>query len=186
MEYKELGVLPSAHKLPGALGGPTGRGFSRAELIEKSAGQRRQAPAFQHGKAALAQCHYIKEKSPGELVSPLRPFLAARGYPEKEAPYLAGAIRTLQPRSRTMVEMADAMRFYMVEEVEFDEAAAKKFLTPEMRGAFERLTGELEKLEQFNEASLEEVFKRSRRAQQKLGKIAHHPRALQGDGNPFI
>ncbi|MFZ2448059.1 MAG: glutamate--tRNA ligase [Syntrophobacteraceae bacterium] len=187
MEYKELGFLPEALiNCLVRLGWSHGDDeiFSRAELIEKfSLDSVGKSPSiFNMEKLLWLNAHYIKEKSPLELVSPLKPFLAARGYPEKDDRYLAGAIRTLQPRSRTLVEMADAMRFYMVDEVEFDEAAVKKFLTPEMRGAFERLVGELEMLEQFNEASLEEVFKRvTGELNMKLGKIAQPTRvALTG------
>lgn len=187
MEYKELGFLPEALvNCLVRLGWSHGDDeiFSRAELIEKftleSVGK---SPSiFNMEKLLWLNAHYIKGKRPEELVSSLKPFLAARGYPEKAESYLTGAIRTLQPRSRTMVEMADAMRFYMVEEVEFDEAAVRKFLTPETRGALERLTAELDQLEAFDETNLEAVFKKvTGELNMKLGKIAQPVRvALTG------
>lgn len=187
MEYKELGFLPDALvNYLVRLGWSHGDQeiFSRAELIEKFTLEHvgKSPSIFNMEKLLWLNAHYIKEEQPEELVAPLKPFLAARGYPEKSDHYIAGAIRTLQPRSRTLVEMADAMRFYMVDEVEFDEAAAQKFLTPDMRVAFERLVLELEQMGDFNEASLEAVFKKvTGELNMKLGKIAQPVRvALTG------
>ncbi|MEM5788864.1 MAG: glutamate--tRNA ligase [Syntrophobacteraceae bacterium] len=187
MEYKELGFLPEALiNCLVRLGWSHGDDeiFSRTELIEKfgleSVGK---SPSiFSMEKLLWLNAHYIKEKSPEQIVPLLKPFLAARGYSEKPDLFLTGAIRTLQPRSRTLIEMADSMCFYMVEEVEFDEAAVKKFLTSDMREAFERLAAELEQVETFNEASLEAVFgKITGDLNMKLRKIAQPVRvALTG------
>ena len=133
-------------------------------------------------KLLWLNAHYIKEKPPLDLVPLLLPFLKARNYPDKPAEYVAGAIRTLQPRSRTLVEMADMIRFYMIDEVELDEAAAKKFLTTDIREPLNRLISELEALEDFSEEKLEAVFRKVMESVgMKLGKIAQPVRvALTG------
>jgi len=122
-------------------------------------------------------------KSPEELVALLKPFLAIRNYPEKPDSFIAGAVRTLQARSRTLVEMADAMRFYMVDEIEFDPDAAAKFLTGEIREAFEGLISDLHELDHFDEKTLEPVFRKiAEDSGMKLGKIAQPVRvALTGE-----
>ncbi len=187
IEYKHMGFLPEALlNCLVRLGWSYGDQeiFSRSELIEKFTLENvgKSPSIFTMEKLLWLNAHYIKEKPPEDLVSPLRPFLAQRYYPEKSDAYIAGAIRTLQPRSHTLVEMADAMRFYMVEEIEFDPEAAAKFLSPEIREAFVRLISELSKLELFNEQALDPIF-RSVMGDlgMKLGKIAQPVRvALTG------
>jgi glutamyl-tRNA synthetase len=187
MEYKHMGFLPEALlNCLVRLGWSYGDQeiFSRSELIEKfSLDNVGKSPSiFTMEKLFWLNAHYIKEKAPEELIAPLKHFLEARGYPEKPDAYLAGAIRTLQPRSRTLLEMAEAMRFYMIDEPEYDADAVKKFLKPEMRAPLERVTADLEKLEDYSEASLEDVFRKIiEDLGIKFGKIAQPIRvALTG------
>jgi glutamyl-tRNA synthetase len=187
MEYKELGFLPEALiNCLIRLGWSHGDQeiFSRAELIEKFTLDNvgKSPSVFSMEKLLWLNAHYIKEKPPLDFVPLLVPFLNARNYPEKPPEYLAGAIRTLQSRSRTLVEMADMIRFYMIDEVELDEAAAKKFLTTEIREPLNRLISELEALEDFSEEKLEAVFRKVMESVgMKLGKIAQPVRvALTG------
>lgn len=187
MEYKELGFLPEALlNCLARLGWSHGDQeiFSRSELIEKfnleSVGK--SASVFDMEKLLWLNAHYIKEKAPEEIAFLLPPFLAARGYPEKPAAYVAGAVKTLQPRARTLVEMADAMRFYMIDEVEFEPEAAGKFLAPEAREAFARVISEMEKPGPLTEAEFETALRTiAADLNKKLGKIAQPIRvALTG------
>ncbi|MGA2402730.1 MAG: glutamate--tRNA ligase [Syntrophobacteraceae bacterium] len=187
MEYKNMGFLPDALlNCLVRLGWSYGDQeiFSRSELIEKFTLENvgKSPSIFTMEKLLWLNAHYIKEKRPEELVPVLRPFLALRNYPDKPNGYVAGAVRTLQARSRTLVEMADAVRLYMVNEIEFDPDAAGKFLTSEMREAFARLISELSGLEVFDERSLEPVFRKiAADLGMKLGKIAQPVRvALTG------
>jgi len=187
MEYKDMGFLPEAVlNCLVRLGWSCGDQeiFSRSEMIEKFTLENvgKSASIFTMEKLLWLNAHYIKEKNPAELVAPLRPFLVQRHYPDKPDAYIAGAVRTLQARSHTLVEMADAMRFYMVDEIEFDPDAAGKFLTPEMREVFVRLISELSELEIFDEKSLETVFRKiAQDLAMKLGKAAQPVRvALTG------
>jgi len=187
MEYKDMGFLPEAVlNCLVRLGWSCGDQeiFSRSEMIEKFTLENvgKSASIFTMEKLLWLNAHYIKEKKPEELVAPLRPFLVQRHYPDKPGAYIAGAVRTLQARSHTLVEMADAMRFYMVDEIEFDPDAAGKFLTPEVREVFVRLISELSELEIFDEKSLETVFRKiAQDLAMKLGKAAQPVRvALTG------
>jgi glutamyl-tRNA synthetase len=78
--------------------------------------------------------------------------------------------------------MADAMRFYMADGISYDPAAAKKFLTPEMRGPFELIASEIDGLVAFTEQDLEAVFRKvAEDLGVKLGKVAQPVRvALTG------
>jgi glutamyl-tRNA synthetase len=187
VEYKAMGFLPEALlNCLVRLGWSYGDQeiFSRSELIEKfSIESIGKSPSiFTMEKLFWLNAHYINEKRPEELVGLLRPFLSRQGYPDKPDAYIAGAIRTLQARSRTLVEMAEAMKFYMVDEIEIDPEAAGKFLTPEIGEAFVRLIRELSDLEIFDEKSLEPVFRKIAADMGiKLGKLAQPVRvALTG------
>ncbi len=187
MEYKNMGFLPEALvNCLVRLGWSYGDQeiFSRPELIGKFTLENvgKSASIFTMEKLLWLNAHYIRGKRPEELVALLRPFLALRNYPDKPDGYIAGAVRTLQARSRTLVEMADAMRFYMVDEIEFDPDAAGKFLSVEMREAFVRLISELNELDVFDEKRLEPVFRKiAEDLGMKLGKIAQPVRvALTG------
>ena len=187
MEYMEMGFLPEALlNCLVRLGWSCGDQeiFSRSEMIEKFTLENvgKSPSIFTMEKLLWLNAHYIKEKSPEELVAPLRPLLVQRHYPDKPDAYIAGAVRTLQARSRTLVEMADAMRFYMVDEIEFDPDAAGKFLTPEVREVFVRLISELSQLEMFDEKGLETLFRKiAQDLAMKLGKAAQPVRvALTG------
>ena len=187
MEYKEMGFLPEALvNYLVRLGWSSGDQeiFSRKELIEKFSLENvgKSPGVFDADKLLWLNAHYIKESSPERLVPLLRPFLDQRGYAQKPDEFLAKAIRTLQPRAHTLVEMADSMKFFMAEGIDYDPAAAAKFLTHEMRDPFERLTSELSKLESFSEQDLDTVFRKvADELAMKLGKIAQPVRvALTG------
>jgi glutamyl-tRNA synthetase len=187
MAYQEMGYLPEALiNYLVRLGWSHGDQeiFSREELIQTFSLENvgKSPSVFDPDKFLWLNAHYLRARSSASLVPLLSPFLRAREYPEKPADYLAKAVHTLQPRSHSLVEMADAIRFYLVHDVAYDPAAAKKFLTPNMIEPFNRLISSLEGLEVFDEANLERIFQEIASAMEvKLGKIAQPARvALTG------
>jgi glutamyl-tRNA synthetase len=187
MAYKEMGYLPeSLINYLVRLGWSHGDEeiFSIDDLTKKfSLENVGKAPSvFNPEKLLWLNAHYIKEKDPYVLADLLVPFLQARGFPNKSREYTGRAVRTLQPRSHTLVEMADAMKFYMVDDVDYEPSAAKKFLTPAMRELFTRVIQALMALDAFDEHSLESVFLTiTADLNVKLGKVAQPVRvALTG------
>ncbi|MGV8073410.1 MAG: glutamate--tRNA ligase [Syntrophobacteraceae bacterium] len=187
MVYKELGYLPEALvNYLVRLGWSHGDEeiFSRKDLIEKFSLENvgKSPCVFDPEKLLWLNAHYIKARSAESLVPLLKPFLNSRGYPEKPDEFVAKAIHTLQARARTLVDMADAMKFYMIDDVEYDPAAAKKFLTPAMREPFEKLIAAFNPLEPFDEKNLEKAFQHILdELGMKFGKVAQPVRvALTG------
>ncbi|SMC19602.1 glutamyl-tRNA synthetase [Desulfacinum hydrothermale DSM 13146] len=187
MAYKDQGYLPEALvNYLARLGWSYGDQeiFSRQELIEKFDLDRVGASAgvFDQEKLLWLNAHYIKEKPAGEIAGLLKPFLAQRNYPEHDDAYLERAVTTLQPRCRTLQEMADAIAFYLVEEVDYDPKAATKFLKPELAAPLRSLIETLRGMEPFQEEELEKAFRRmAEEMGVKLGKIAQPVRvALTG------
>jgi len=164
--YREMGFLPEAlFNYLVRLGWSYGDQeiFTKDELIEKFSLENvgSSASIFDMEKLRWLNGHYIRKKSPEELVEPLLPFLKAKGYPEKPRDYLGRAIQTLQPRCATLAEMADAMDFYMLDEVAYDPKAAENFLTSETSVFLEEIIGAISKNEgRFEEKALEELFRR--------------------------
>jgi glutamyl-tRNA synthetase len=187
MVYKDMGYLPEALvNYLVRLGWSHGDQeiFSREELIQQFSLENvgKSPSVFDQEKFLWLNAHYLRARSPESLVPLLEPFLRARRHPWKSADYLAKAIRTLQPRTHNLVEMADAMHFYMVPEIVCDPAAAAKFLTPNMAKPFKKLIASLESVDAFDEAKLESAFQGVvADTGLKLGKIAQPVRvALTG------
>lgn len=188
MAYKEMGYLPEALvNYLVRLGWSHGDQeiFNPDELIRHFSMENvgKSPGVFNPEKLLWLNAHYLKERDPKELVPLLQPFLADSNYPQKSEDFLVKAVHTLQPRAHTLKEMAEGIRFYLVDAPNYDPAAAKKFLTPAMREPFLRLMSVLEGLEDFSTENLERAFQQVvvEELGLKLGKIAQPVRvALTG------
>jgi glutamyl-tRNA synthetase len=185
--YRDMGFLPEALvNYLVRLGWSHGdqEFFSRDELIRvfdlKNIG--RSAGIFDPDKLLALNAEHIKAASPANLVSPLRPFLADCSIEIKDDDYLHSVIETLAPRSKTLKEMAQAALFFYLEEVSFEENAARKFLKPAALAPLALLTEKLKALTTYTQENLEDVFKDvMEETGLKLGKIAQPVRvALTG------
>ncbi len=158
--------------------------FTRDELIRvfdlKNIG--RSAGIFDPEKLLALNAEHIKATSPVNLVVPLTPFLKEYDVEIKEDDYTHKVIETLVPRSKTLKEMAQASLFFYLEDIPFEEKAARKFLKPDALAPLKLLTEKLGALASYTHESLEDVFKNVMdQTGLKLGKIAQPVRvALTG------
>ncbi|MDD9300858.1 MAG: glutamate--tRNA ligase [Desulfobacter sp.] len=164
-EYKKMGFLPDAViNYLVRLGWSHGdqEFFERDDLIEKFDLKHlgRSASMFDTDKLISLNAKHIQKKSPAELAEPLLPFLAELGVKAENNDFTCAVIETLQPRSKTLVEMAQAALFYYMDDVEFEQKAAKKFLKPETASLLTQCADALEGLETFAQKDQEEVFKK--------------------------
>ena len=177
MAYREMGFLPEAMvNYLVRLGWSHGDQeiFGREELIEKfsleSVG--RAAGVFNPDKLLWLNAHYIKTGDPERLGGLLAEQLAGKGIETAGGPPLAAVVKTLQERSRTLVEMADGAAFYYRSEVEFDAEAVAKFLTADKATVFDALLAELAAVAGWDHAGIEGAFGRVMEATGlKLGKF---------------
>lgn len=109
---------------------------------------------FDINKLLHLNAHYIKEAEADRIAGLLIPFLKARGIDAAPSPWLVRAVKTLQERSRTLAEMADAAEYYFREK-EADPKAAAKFLTPEIAPVLEETAKALSALPEFSPAAME-------------------------------
>ncbi len=185
--YRDMGYLPDAVinylvRLGWSYGDQ--EFFTRSELIEKFNLENigKSAGVFDPDKLLALNADHIKAAAPQDIALRLIPFLRNIGIKAAADDYLKAIIPTLQTRSKTLVEMAAAARFYYLEAVEYEEKAAKKNLKTNILGPLEQLIENLDQLSAFDEKSLEGAFLAvMESAGIKLGKIAQPVRvALTG------
>jgi len=164
MEYEGEGFLPEA-VLNGLVRLGWAHGdqeiFSREELVKLFSTDNlgSSAAVFDKAKLLWLNAHYIKESPVSRLAVLLNGFLETRGYPTQDLEYLAGVVPLLQPRAQTLVEMADKAECFVVadEALEFDQAAVKKFFTPEVIEHLTKVRDLLAGLDTFDQPSMEAV-----------------------------
>jgi glutamyl-tRNA synthetase len=159
--------------------------FSRAELIEKFALENvgKSAGIFNPEKLLWLNAHYLKTRPLSQLADDVVPFIEAKGYPlPPDKKWRERMVATLQERAKTLVELVELAYFYLSDDIKYDEKAANKFLTPEIRGPLSELIEKLDTLKDFDEKSIEAAFTEVlSRHNLQLGKLAQPVRvALTG------
>lgn len=165
MAYKEMGHLPEALVNYLARLGWSYRDeeiFSLKDLLQKFSLDNLGASAcvFDTEKLKWLNSHYIKESSPERLAVILQEHLDA-SLPVPAQEYLEKVIPLLQPRASTMQEMAEMAHFFLVpdQELEMDQKAVDKFLTPEAREYLREVSEILAGMEEFDQENLEQAMK---------------------------
>lgn len=164
LAYRDRGILPQAlNNFLARLGWSHGDQeiFSLAELIRYfDLDHVGKAPGiFDEEKLLWLNSHYIKETPPAELARLLLPFLARLGVTNPDMDYVARVAATLNKRSKTLVEMAEAARFYFFDPRPYEEKGAKQFLTPAFLPLLEEAARRLEDMPELSEDSLTAMLK---------------------------
>ncbi len=177
-EYRKMGFLPDAMiNYLVRLGWSHGdqEFFERDDLIDKFDLEHlgRSASMFDTDKLISLNSKHIQSKNPEELATPLLFHLKNLGIDAENDEFTRGVIQTLQPRSKTLVEMAQSAVFYYQDTVQFDEKAAKKSLKPDILDVLQKSADYIEGLENYAQEELETVFKKiMAETDLKFGKIA--------------
>jgi glutamyl-tRNA synthetase len=144
------------------------------------------ASVFNPEKLLWLNSQYIINSSSEKLSDLVTPFLVKDGTITEgqtlDKKWLAKAVDTLKERSKTLVELASSLKYYIAEDVEFDEKAKKKFLNENSRDLLEELKEGLAEMDDFSERKIEELFREiAEKHEIKLGKLAQPVRvALTG------
>ncbi|HXV67364.1 MAG TPA: glutamate--tRNA ligase [Nitrospira sp.] len=191
MAYKAMGYLPEAMvNYLVRLGWSHGDQelFTRQELIEKFSWDHVQkSPAvFNPDKLLWLNAEYIKASPPNQVAQALMPLLEQAGLGEEvravSAEWLAQLVVLVKERTKTLVDMVDWVQPYFGPVPAFDEAAATKFLTPEIAPLLGKLVERFERVPSFSKQEWEESFKTLAKVEGlKMGQLAQPVRvALTG------
>jgi len=168
MAYKDMGYLPDALvNYLVRLGWSCGdqEVFTREELIKHFSFENvgKSSAVFNPEKLLWLNSQYIIKSNPEELGEIVIPFLENANIIQKgqniDRQWLSKAIKTLQERAKTLVELANSLRYYIAEDVEYDEKAKAKFLNEKSRDLLIELKDALNALSDFSVAELENIFK---------------------------
>ncbi len=163
--------------------------FTQEELIKhfsfKNVGKA--AAVFDPDKLNWLNAQYIIGSPTETLADQVKPFLLQEGIikdgDDIDSTWLNKAIDTLKERSETLIELARSLRYYIAEEVEYDEKAGKKFLNEKSLQLLVELKDSLNSIESFSEAGLEKAFNSIvERHDIKLGKLAQPVRVAVTGG----
>ncbi|MCF6247073.1 MAG: glutamate--tRNA ligase [Desulfobacula sp.] len=177
-EYRKMGFLPDAMiNYLVRLGWSHGdqEFFQRDDLIKKFDLEHlgRSASMFDTDKLLALNSKHIQKKSPSELADHLLYHLKELGIEAQNDAFTCGIIETLQPRAKTLVEMAEAAAFYYKETIEYDEKAANKFFTADSIEVLKQSASGINTIEAYTQENLETLFKQiMKNTGLKFGKIA--------------
>lgn len=187
MAYKDMGYLPEALvNYLVRLGWSHGDQeiFSLDELIELFTLEvvGKSAAVFNPEKLLWLNQHYIKECAAERLTHELSPFLKKSGLDTSDKDFVKKVALDLKTRSKTLVEMADSGIFYFKDEIEYEKAAAEKFLKMEFAEHLEAVIEKLPLLQDYTKEGIEEFLREiARERDTKLKFIAQPMRvALAG------
>jgi glutamyl-tRNA synthetase len=163
MAYRDQGFLPYALvNYLARLGWSHGDQeiFSRQELIDYFALDHvtKSPGVFDIEKLLWLNSHYLKEMPAPELARAVTPFLAGVGITDPDQDYLAKVVPTLSARSKTLVEMAEAARFYFLDPRPYEAKAAQKFLSPASVPHLQEVAARLKALPEVSEEALNQLF----------------------------
>jgi len=182
MAYQEMGYLPDALvnylvRLGWSYGDQ--EVFTREELIKYFTFENvgKAAAVFNPEKLLWLNSQYIIKSNPEELADMVMPFLENAGIIQKgqniDRQWLSKAIKTLQERAKTLVELANSLRYYIAEDVQFDEKAKAKFLNEKSKALLIELRDSLSSIADFTTTELEKIFKAIiEKHNAKLGALA--------------
>ena len=188
IEYKKMGILPDAMiNYLARLGWSCGdqEFFTREDLVEKFDPKNigRSPGVFDQDKLMAINHDHIQSKPTEEITDALLPFLKEAGIVAEDRAQLEMAVKTLAPRCRNLVEMAESARFYFEGVKEYDAKMAKKAFKPEAVHALTEMKAALSEVE-FVKGILEATFKAVvEKLEVGFGKVAMPMRlAVSGTG----
>jgi glutamyl-tRNA synthetase len=164
--FKEKGFLPEAFiNLLALLGWNDGTEqeiFTRQELIEKFSIERVHSGGakFDYEKAKWFNHEWIKKAGVGSLEPGVRNLLNEKGITSTDDLVLQKVIALVKDRCTLLTDFYDQSWFFFKAPAEFDLQAIKPKWNPEKRKFFADFTGELEAMEAWESAFIEDGFKK--------------------------
>jgi glutamyl-tRNA synthetase len=187
MQYREDGFLPEALlNYLVRLGWSHGDQeiFSREELINlfDISGINKAPAAFNNEKLLWLNQHYIKTSDPTYVAKELSWHMEQLGIDVSSGPALIEIVKAQAERAKTLREMAEKSRYFYAE-VQYNQEAVAKHLTPDIIPPLQLLTEKLTVLDGWNKETIHHLINETAEACGiKMGKLAQPLRvAVTGD-----
>jgi len=175
LAYQQMGYLPEAllnylTRLGWSFGDE--EVFSSEDLLTKFSLENvgKSAGVFNPEKLLWLNSHWIRESDPDRLALLLSEFLQKHEVKAEDKEYLKEVVKTLQPRSKTMVEMAEGSLFYF-KDMPYEPKAAQKFLKPVLSPVLKDFLSRLPHMDQLSEEIMAPL----------LASLAEHHQLKVGD-----
>lgn len=188
LTYRDEGYLPEALvNFLARLGWSYGDQeiFTREELIKYfNLEQVGKANAiFNAEKLLWLNSEYIKLTPEENLFELVKPFLIKEGYLKEgetlDIDWASRAIKSLKERCRTLKELANAMRYYLLDYVDIEPKAKDKYINSETIPILKEVTEKLTALEEFTQDRIEKIFMDMVNEKGfKLGQVAQPVRVI--------
>jgi glutamyl-tRNA synthetase len=168
MAYYEMGYLPEALvnylvRLGWSYGDQ--EVFTRDELIKHYSFEHvgKAAAVFNPEKLLWMNSQYMMSSSPEKLAELVMPFLLKEQIIREgqvlDTAWLAKAVHTLQERAKTLDELAASLRYYISEEIVYNDKAKEKFLNEKSRELLKELKDGISSIAEFSKPEIENLFK---------------------------
>jgi glutamyl-tRNA synthetase len=182
LAYKEAGYLPGAlvnYLVRLGWSHEDQEIFTAEELVRFFSFDNvgKSASVFNPEKLLWLNSQYIIHSTPTDLADLVIPFLIREKIIGEDQiidkEWLASAIKTLQERAKTLIELADSLRYYISEDIEYNLKAKEKFLKENNLASLNEMSESLKELDNFTAPEIEKVFLSAvEKLQTKLGNIA--------------
>jgi len=171
MAYQEQGILPEAMRnflaLLGWSPGNDQEMFDDDELIRAFSleGISRANAVFNPDKLAWFNAQYIAKLPFEKLIRYLKPEYIKAGLwrdslDKEESEWFRFLVDVYRPRAKVVQDFPKLSRMFLIDHVEFDQAAVEKFLKDEkMRGHLRMLADRIEALPEFTHQSIEATLR---------------------------
>jgi glutamyl-tRNA synthetase len=168
MAYRDMGYLPDALcnylvRLGWSYGDQ--EVFTRKELVNYFSFENvgTSSAVFNPEKLIWLNSQYIMKTGSEQLAEMVIPFLVREGVVSEgramDKSWLSRAVATLKERSKTLVELAHSLRYYIAEDVDYDEKARAKFFNEKSRDLLIEVKEHLNAADEFSVSAIEAVFK---------------------------
>lgn len=167
MAYKEMGYLPDAlvnYLVRFGWSYGDQEVFTRDELINYFSFENigKSSAVFNPEKLLWLNSRYIINSSSEKLADLVMPFLLKEKIVSEgqmlDNVWLSKAINTQKERSKTLIELAHSLRYYISEDVEYNEKAKIKFLNEKTLPYLIELKDRLASIPDFSASEIEKVF----------------------------
>jgi len=190
MDYKRAGFLPEAlFNFLALLGWAPGDDREKMSIEEMASAFSLEqvspkASVLDEKKLEWMNGQYMAQRPSKTLIDEVAPIWKERGWLSNDITedYIIRVIDLLKVRSRRVTELADSASYFFIDPTEYEEKAVKKHFNSEAAERLRLIAKELETIDDFTHAKLEETYRKVSEGQGLNVSSFIHPTRLAISG----